>query len=245
MGSSFSRKCFFVILCFFMAVESFCLPFNLNVTKEELDDCITGQTLIRNISTYKRICLETDIAEVNEYLAAIEKLDPKYLVEVVHLASIREYPDLLSAARRLFCDFDAYPSIPYWSEKGQRYFPLYTYSKVVSDVTLGDTRYFKTDLEMPPFKVFSSDIDITTRNNNFFLYKSINTTDVEAMAFIKVNERNLRSVITIFQDGDYWVIYGIGAAKAPKLSFITRRMEVAFIGRVKAFCDYALTLLNK
>ncbi len=245
MSLSLAKKNVFAILCLFMASLIYGMPFNANITKEEIDSCIAGNTLIRNISTYKKISLETDIAEVNDYLAAIRKLDPRYLVEVVHIASVREYPDLLSAARKLFCDFDAYPSIPYWSEKGQRYFPLYTYSKVTSDVTLGDTRYFKTDLEMPPFKVFSSDIDITTRNNNFFLYKSVNTTDVEAMAFVKVNEQNLRSVITIFQHGDYWVIYGIGAAKAPKLSFITRRMEVAFIGRVKAFCDYALTLLNK
>ena len=121
---------------------------------------------------------------------------------------------------------------------------FYSYCKILSDSQADEMRNFTVDMEMPPFEVYTADISIKTDYENFLLYKSKNLNDMACISFVRVKENNLRSIVVAFKHDEYWIIYGIGAAKAPKIKFLTHRIEVAFISRVKAFCSFATSFLD-
>ena len=52
------------------------------------------------------------------------------------------------------------------------------------------------------------------------------------------------SCITVFRDGDNWILYGIGGVDALKLWFIEDRVETSFINRIKTFCNFIFTKLE-
>ena len=51
----------------------------------------------------------------------------------------------------------------------------------------------------------------------------------------------MKSLILLFKDGDNWVLYGIGAVKAPKLAMFEKRIERSFINKTKTFCSYVFS----
>ena len=48
----------------------------------------------------------------------------------------------------------------------------------------------------------------------------------------------MKSFIVVFRNGDKWVLYGIGAVKAPTIIGIKSRIETSFMNRIKAFCSH-------
>ena len=51
---------------FILVSASFAFPFNLKLSEQELDSALNGEILIRNISSYKNICLDVENAEIKD-----------------------------------------------------------------------------------------------------------------------------------------------------------------------------------
>ncbi len=235
---------FFLALCL-SPFFCFALPLNSNLSEKEMDEVLSGQTLIRNISSYKRICLETDNEEINDYLAELANLNPHYFVEVLQVRKIKEGDRIIDKACEVLSHVEDYTKIDYYSEKHNVTSPLYSYCKILSDETTEDGKLFTVDMKMPPFNIYTAEIALKTDYEKFMLCTSKNLTTMECVGFVRVKENNLRSVVTVFQYEDSWIIYGIGAAKAPKIPILTRGIETAFISRVKSFCGFAISFLDK
>lgn len=230
---------------FSFCAAAFALPFNSNLSEEDLASVLNGHTLIRNIDSYKETILETDNAEINNCLKELEELDPRYFVEVLQIRTIKPDDRIVEKVNIVLSDVESYTGIPYYSERHKTTTPLYSYSRIRTDYSSRDVRRFTADMVMPPFELCTVDISIQTDNEKFLLYKSRNINDMTCMTFVRVKENRLRAVISVFQYEDKWIIYGIGAAKAPKIPLLTRRLEIAFVSRVKAFCDFATAFLDE
>ena len=218
---------------FILVSASFAFPFNLRLSEQELDSALNGEILIRNISSYKNICLDE-----------LKELNPRYFVEVLQIRKANDGDEVIKKLSELLSNVESYTEIPYYSERHKTTAPLYSYCKILSDSQVDGIHSFTVDMEMPPFEVYTAEISIKTDYENFLLYKSKNLNDMACISFVRVKENNLRSVVTAFKYNEYWIIYGIGAAKAPKIKFLTHRIEVAFISRVKAFCSFATSFLD-
>ncbi|MGN0728812.1 DUF6675 family protein [Treponema sp.] len=230
------------LLIFSSAVSAF--PFNEKLSGQELESALNGNVLIRNISSYKNICLDIDNDEVNECLQELRELNPRYFVEVLQIRKVKPDDRIIEKLSSILLNVDSYTKIPYYSERYGTTTPLYSYCSVLSRLNSGGLYSFTADMTMPPFEMYTAEISIKTDYENFLLYKSRNLNDMNCISFVRVKENCLRSVIFAFRDGDSWIIYGVGAAKAPKLKIFTSRIETAFISRVKAFCSYATSFLD-
>ena len=51
----------------------------------------------------------------------------------------------------------------------------------------------------------------------------------------------MKSAITVFRDGDNWVLYAIGGVDTYKIFFLEDRVETSFINRIKSFCSFIFT----
>ena len=226
------------------------LPFDDNLAGDELDAARRGEVVIRNISSYKKISLETQSPVATECLEEIKELNPKYLVEVLQVRQAMPDDRIIEKMFKVLFDVEHYTTIPYYSEAHDTTTPLYSYCKALTqqrtrDAATVETSQFTVDMTMPPFQLYTAQISIETDGERWLLYRSENLTDVVCMGFVRVKTGSLRSVIFVFPHEGQWIIYGIGAAKAPKIPLLTRRIETAFIGRVKAFCGYAVGVLDE
>lgn len=232
-----------VILSLIPAAQA--LPFNSNVSEEELESALNGEILVRNISSYKKISLESDNPDINNCLYDLKELNPKYFVEVIHIRKALPEDKIVEKLFTVLSDVEKYTEIPYHSVRHNTVTPLYSYCEILSESEKDNDVYaFTAAMTMPPFELYTADISIKTDRENFLLYNSKNIDDMECVGFVRVKKDNLRSVVTVFQYDGYWIIYGIGAAKAPKVPLLTNRIETAFISRVRAFCGYAVKLLD-
>ena len=96
----------------------------------------------------------------------------------------------------------------------------------------------KADMEMKPFGVIHADILINTAED-YLYYEMVNTNDLRYYdKFTAVKANRMKSAITVFRDGDNWVLYATGGVDALRVFFLTERIETSIINRIKTFCNY-------
>ena len=93
---------------------------------------------------------------------------------------------------------------------------------------------------MEPFGTIYSPIEIE-QTEDYLFYQSTNTNDLKVEGITCVRKYNMKSVIILIKDGENWILYGVGGVKAPRIPFLTQRIEVSFINRIKTFCNYIFT----
>ena len=219
------------------------LPFNSKLSKSELETINAGQVLIRNTGAVKHMCISTDNADVNSALKIIKDLNPAYLAEVIQVRPVQGNEDILSVVRDILVDIPSYVGIPYWSERGECYYDLYSDGKITSQTQEGDTEHITAVLEMDPFGDIGADITVR-QTADFLSYANTNTNDLYYKDSFKcVKTQNMKSLIVVFRDGDNWILYGIGGVDAPKVFFLKKRIETSFINRIKTFCNFVFQKL--
>ena len=74
---------------------------------------------------------------------------------------------------------------------------------------------------------------------NFYFYELKNMENlIYHEKFTAVKSKKMVSCITVFRDGDNWVLYAIGGVDVPKLWFLKDRIETSFMNRIKTFCNF-------
>ena len=100
---------------FFVLVSaSFAFPFNSKLSEQELDSALNGEILIRNISSYKNICLDVENAEVNSCLDELRELNPRYFVEVLQIRKASDGDGVIKKLSELLSNVESYTKIPYY-----------------------------------------------------------------------------------------------------------------------------------
>ena len=91
---------------------------------------------------------------------------------------------------------------------------------------------------MSLFGKFNSQINVT-KDGNFYFYELKNMENlIYHEKFTAVKSKKMVSCITVFRDGDNWVLYAIGGVDVPKLWFLKDRIETSFMNRIKTFCNF-------
>ncbi|MDE5899392.1 MAG: hypothetical protein K2H09_09050 [Treponemataceae bacterium] len=217
------------------------LPFNGMLSESERTALEDGQVLIRNIDKYKNMSLDSDNEGAVKLRELIKALSPNYLAEVIQVKPYEGNEDLPEKMRGALMNISEYAGIPYWSERHERYYDLYSSAQIIATMKEGDsTTRINADLYMSPFGTIHTPI-VLEQTDGYLLYTSTNNNKLKYEGITCVKEQNMKSAILLFRDGGNWILYGAGGVKAPKISFLEKRIETSFINRIKTFCNFIFT----
>jgi hypothetical protein len=212
--------------------------FNSNLDKSDIQKISLGETVIKNTGSYKKMCVESDNAGVKSVKKIVSNLKPAYFAEVIKAYPYEGNENLPDEFASLVMDIPSYAGIPYYSERAEAWYDLYSSAEIKSSEKNGGTETVLADFEMKPFGLVNMKI-ISEKGADYYLYESTNLSTLRYYdKFDCVSEENMKSLIVIFRDGDRWILYGIGAVKAPSVFFLRERIDTSFMNRIKTFCSY-------
>lgn len=221
----------------------FALPFNSNLKDAELTKLNKGQVLIKNIDYQKNMCLQEDYDSITKQITQeVKNYNPKYLAEIIQIKPYKGNENLPEKMEALLNNISDYAHIPYWSERHERYYDLYSSAKITSKSQKNTVTTINADLEMDPFGLVQEIITVT-KNKDSLIYKANNTNNLKYEGITCVSKGKLQINIYLFKYEDNWIIYGVGGVNAPHIPFLTERIRISFINRIKTFCNFIFTKL--
>lgn len=234
-------KIFFAITLFLIGSFLSALPFNSNLSTEDIEKLNNGETVIRNIGKPKRMSISGDSVAVKKLVDEVKDVDPNYLAEVIQVRKIEDYPNLAEEIYLALYNISDYTEIPYHSEHSGGDYMLYDSAYIINETFLNDTtKSIYADLYMEPFGTIHAPI-ILEKNEDYIFYSSSNNNSLVYKGFKCVGKHNMLSTIILFKDGENWILYGVGGVKAMKVSFLEERINTSFMNRIKTFCNYIFT----
>lgn len=211
--------------------------FNENLTDEEQIKLLNGEILIRNIGKAKNMCLAPVSEGTQNVIDIIDDLNPKYLAEVIQLRPQKGNENLLDELKQILLEIEDYVGIPYYSERNEQYYDLYSDATIISEEINENDGKVQADLWMDPFGNISVDIEFTQTEDDL-LYTMTNTNKIKYKGITAVSLGNMQSIVYVFPYKDNLVLYGIGGVDAFRFPFLTERIEISFINRIKTFCQF-------
>jgi hypothetical protein len=211
------------------------------LSETEKQELMEGKVLIRNIDKYKNMCIEGSNPGIVKLREIVKEQAPNYLAEVIQIKPYEGNENLQEVIRSALENISDYAGIPYWSERHQRYWDLYSSAAVVGSFQVNETtKQINADLYMEPFGLIHSPI-LIEQTDDYLLYNTTNNNNLKFEGFTVVKKQNMKSVILLFRHEDKWILYGVGGVKALKVSFLEKRIETSFINRIKTFCNFVFT----
>ena len=213
------------------------------LTADEWAALERGEVLIRSIGKIRNVCV-ADCDGTQELLTAMRALSPVYTAEIIQLRPYMGNEQLPALLRELLLDIPAYAGLPYFSERAQQWFELYSSAKITAREEHGDGRTrLLAELEMPPLGTIKAEITLHEQAD-YLYYELTNLNRLRYRGRISViKPGKLRSAVVVFKDGDDWVVYAVSGVDTYRLPFIEKRVETAFVSRIKAFCGFVLSRL--
>ena len=228
---------FFVAAVFPLFAEA--LPFEGTLSEQELSDLNGGKILVRTIDKYKNMSVQSSNAGVEKLRAEIKDLNPNYLAEVIQIKPYQGNEDLMQKFRAALEDIPDYAGIQYWSVQHKHYFDLYSTAVVVGKLQVNDNAVqYNADLEMEPFGIIHTPIIIEETADYLLSYSTNNNTLKLDGKYSCVGKRNMKSAAVLFRDGDNWILYGVGGAKAAKIPILEKRVAISLLNRIKTFYNF-------
>lgn len=230
-------------LAAFTAVSAAALPFNEKLSAADLETINKGEVLIKSIDKYKNMALNSNNPGAVKLRQIVLDHNPNYLAEIIQVKPIAGNEDLDKKIAAVLEDVESYAGIPYWSVYHNRYFNLYD-TATINNISQPDenTKLIDSTIDIGPFGLTKVPIQIE-KTDDYLLYQMTNNQTLNHMGITCVKKKNMKSLILLFKDGDNWILYGIGAVKAPKLSMFEKRIERSFINKTKTFCAFVFSKL--
>lgn len=226
----------FIILAFAIGLNA--QVFNGKLTADEQQRLANGELIIRNIGKAKNISVNKINPVLSATVEAIEDLNPAYLAEVIRMVPYNGNENLLETLRPIILNLEDYVGIPYYSERHETYYDLYSSVDIKQFDDDGTTAKVNAIMEMSPFGGIDTDILLQTDGDSLY-YENTNLNNLKYHDGITVvKKKNMKSIITVFRSGDSWILYGIGGVKAPNVFFLRDRVETSFMNRIKTMCSY-------
>lgn len=219
--------------------------FNKRLSAKDRQRLENGDVVIRKMSSISKLSIASSNEGVQKGLAVAKKLKPAYVAEIIQLYPYTNNEDFPDTFERLVLDVPQYAGIPYWSERAEKWYDLYSSAKIISTLQGAQTQTVWADLEMEPFGIISTRIE-AEQTASYFYYISTNTNKMRYFnRFTCVNKEKMKSIIVLFKEGDFWVLYGMGLVDAPNIFFLRDRVETSFINRIKTFCSFFFAKLKE
>jgi len=225
----------YIFLSFSLVV--FADPFNSKLTASQREKLEKGEVLIKNIDSMKKASVK-EIPQTVKILNTMKKLDPSYVAEVIQIRPYEGNEDLRERINDALLNIEDYVGIPYFSERQQKWYELYSSAEIKNTTKNENKTVIDCILEMSLFGKFKSEIFVE-ENEDYYFYQLRNIDKlVYHNKFTAVKPKKMVSCITLFRDGDNWVLYAIGGVDVPKIWFLEDRIETSFMNRIKTFCNF-------
>jgi len=233
------KQSIFCIIFLVLIATSLCAEvFNDNLSSNDRKRVANGELVIRNIGKAKNISLKPVNETAKNVIEIIEELDPAYLAEVIQVLPYEGNEDLIESLKPMLLDVQSYVGIPYYSERVEKYYDLYSSAKIKSVEEKFNVTKMNVILEMEPFGEIDTNILLRENKDNIF-YEMTNLNKLKYYdKFTCAKEEKMKSIITAFRNEDTIVLYGIGGVDAPSIFFLRDRVETSFMNRIKTFCSY-------
>lgn len=217
---------------------TFADPFNKRLKPEEREKLEKGEVVIRNTGDIDKICMNKNDA-TTKMIEVIDDLDPAYLAEIIQIRPYEGNEDLLERTMAVLMDIQEYTHIPFRARAGD--YMLYNSAEITEEVTEGNSKKILADMDMDPFGLIKTQIDIDENENSVF-FQMMNLNQLRYRdQYNAVKPQKMKSVITVFRDGDNWVLYALGSVDTFKIFFLKDRVETSFMNRIKTFCNFIFT----
>ena len=235
------RRVLAALFCLFTSFAAFATAptvLSSNLTAKEQATVNNGETLIKSTPSIKKMGINSSNEGVQKAFAILRELKPAYLAEIIQIYPVKDNENLPETMNTTLMNIEKYAGIPYWSVHSQKWFDLYSSAKITSFKESANSIKARADLYMKPFGNIDMDIQVE-KNPDYYLYVSTNLNKLKYNGkFSCVSEKNMKSIIVIFKDGDNWILYGIGGVNAPTIIGLKDRVETSFMNRIKSFCSY-------
>ncbi len=219
--------------------SSFAFPsvLNQNITAAEKAKIEKNETVIRNLKSVKNFGITSTDSQILRLQDEVKTLKPSYLAEVIQVMPYKGNENLPEKISQLIMDIPSYVGIPYWSERHEKWFDLYSSATIKSSTKNGNVQNVKADLYMEPFGTINTSISCEKSGDSVY-YVSTNENNLKYSGVTCVKTGKMKSIISVTRDGDDWILYGVGAVNAPDVFFLRDRIETSFMNRIKTFCSY-------
>ena len=244
------QKLILTAILFFCTFHIHAQIFNNNLSADEKARLENGEVLVRNIGNAKKISLNEINEEAESFIKVVKALKPPYLVEIIQKIPYEGNEKIFDTLRKELTDVESYVGIPYFGQRTQKWYDLYSSAVVLSKTETPETTNILANLEMSPFGIIATNIDITQKED-MLLYSSYNTEPVkikdsgvkivDGMTCAKTNA--MKSFVYAFRDGDSIILYGLGGVNAPNVIILKDKIDNYFINRVTTFCKYIFSKL--
>ena len=217
---------------------TFADPFNKRLTSDERAKLEAGEVVIRNTGDIDKICMTKNDA-TRKMIDIIDDLDPAYLAEIIQVRPYQGNEDLLEKAKAVLSNIQDYTTIPFRARAGD--YMLYNSAEITEDTINGNSRLILADMDMDPFGLIKTHIDMEENDTSLF-FQMMNLNQLRYRdQYNAVKPQKMKSVITIFRDGDNWILYALGSVDTYKIFFLKDRIETSFMNRIKTFCNFIFT----
>ncbi len=219
---------------------AFADPFNKRLTSEERARLEKGEVLIRNTGDIDKICVNKN-DDTRKMIDIIEELDPAYLAEIIQVRPYKGNEDLIERTKAVMVKIEDYTSIPFRARAGD--YMLYNAVSIRQKSAVArDDGAIRTnilaDMDMDPFGLIDASIIIDEKMDSIF-YQMMNLNQLRYRdQYNAVKPQKMKSVITVFRDGDNWILYALGTVDTYKIFFLKDRVETSFMNRIKTFCNF-------
>ena len=231
------RNAVFTVILLFSVFASQANPFNSKLSGEELSKLNNGEVLIRNIGSMKEISVERT-EKTEKIISTMKALNPKYVAEIIQVRPYKGNEDLQEKIDSTLQNIRDYVGIPYYSERAEGWYDLYSSAQIKRTTYKGSKKIIDCVLDMTPFGEFAAQIITEKEGDNYFYsMRNIDRLDYYEK-FTAVKPEKMISCISVFRDGDNWILYAIGGVNTYKIFFLQERVETSFMNRIKTFCNF-------
>ena len=172
-----------LLFTIFISTHLFSLPFNSKLTEEDLTKINNGEVLIKNIKYKKNMSLNKDINALGDKLFKnMDTLEPKYLAEIIQVRPYNGNEDLPQRLEEILKAIPSYVGIPYFSERKQKWYDLYSSAEITKEETIDNITYISADVEMAPFGVIKEEIEIEKNDDGFSLFAAFHHIIFDALS---------------------------------------------------------------
>lgn len=214
--------------------------FNKKLTDEERAVLEKGEVLIKNIDSMKNISINP-IPETEKTISIMTDLKPKYIAEIIQIRPYEGNENLLEKINNTLMNVSDYVGIPYFSERRQELFELYSAAEIVNLTKNENKTEIDAVLNMSLFGDFNTKIEIEAGDDAYFYTMKNIDKLVYRKKFTAVKAERMKSCICVFRDGENWILYSIGGVNTLRIFFLEDRIETSFLNRIKSFCNFIFT----
>jgi len=209
-----------------------------DLSAEEVAQLEAGEPVFIFMDDMDESSLSPTSREGREILEEYEDIDPNFLIESFFILPVEEGTGdrVLEEVRTFLLDITRFIGVPYWSERHEKYFDLFSRIEIKKRRTFDDgSSGLFAEQKMKPFKPHEALYRYWMQGSDF-IYTSTNTEPIHYKFVKAVKEGNMFTSLFVHAEPEALVFYGVGGVRAfTFFGVFGDRLQDSFQGRTEAF----------